>query len=82
MMTLISVIAALLGGACLAFASPQQGGRKALRLAWLPLLPGAVALAAVEYGFWAGFFIALTAFMLGMVLLPYLNAYRRMRHAG
>ena len=29
MMTLISVIAALLGGACLAFASPQQGGRKA-----------------------------------------------------
>ncbi|MYN05009.1 hypothetical protein GTP41_23210 [Pseudoduganella sp. DS3] len=82
MLTLVSVIAALLAGACLAVASPQQGGRAAWHLAWLALLPGAVALAAQEYGFWAGAFIALAAFMLGMVLLPYLNAYRRMRHVG
>lgn len=82
MLTLISVFAALAGGICLAFASPHHGGRAFLRLACLPLLAGGVALAAADYGFWAGFFIALTAFMLGMVLLPYLNAFRRMRHAG
>lgn len=39
----------------------------------------ASAAAIVEYGFWAGVFAALTALMLFLVLLPYLDAWRQTR---
>lgn len=52
---------------------------RALRVAaWaLALLSLAAGIAAL--GTWAGVFAALAAFMLGAVLLPYLDTWRRLR---
>ncbi len=82
---LIAGLAAL----CFYLASPHQRlWRRALAQArrlraagWLGCA-GAVAAASVPLGFWAGLFAALSALMLALVALPYLDACRSARHVG
>lgn len=50
-------------------------------LAWLSSAI-ATACAVVAMGLWAGVFSALTAVMLVMVVLPYLDAWRELRRAN
>ncbi|HBK45526.1 MAG TPA: hypothetical protein DDZ67_03660, partial [Xanthomonadaceae bacterium] len=47
-------------------------------LAWA-LASAALASGVAALGVWAGIFAALSAFMLGAVLLPYLDAWRQLR---
>ncbi|HEX5342355.1 MAG TPA: hypothetical protein VFX55_07675 [Duganella sp.] len=75
---------AALAALCLYLASPHQSlWRAALRrqglLRWLaaPLLAGSVASAVETHGFWCGVCIALAGFMTALVVLPYLDAWRR-----
>ena len=42
----------------------------------------ATVAAIVERGVWAGMFMALTALMLALVLLPYVDAWRQTRKAS
>ncbi len=52
---------------------------RALRIAaWLATVV-ATAAAVTALGLWAGVFAALTAIMLVLVLLPYLDAWRRLQ---
>lgn len=75
---------AALAALCLYLASPhQQLWRAALRRQWLlrclsvPLAAGAVAAAVDAYGLWSGVCMALAGLMAALVLLPYLDAWRR-----
>ncbi|MYM25732.1 hypothetical protein GTP46_24180 [Duganella sp. FT135W] len=75
---------AALAALCLYLASPHQTlWKAALRrqafLRWLsvPLLVGSVASAVETYGAWCGVCIALAGFMMALVSLPYLDAWRR-----
>jgi Kef-type K+ transport system membrane component KefB len=85
-MTLLCLAGALLSALAFYLASAHQQWRPGWRVharwlrggAWLlAVLALVVAIAAL--GVWAGVFCALTAFMLGAVLLPYLDAWRRLR---
>lgn len=81
-----------LGAACLAalavyLASPHQSlwtaaPRHVLRWLALPLCAASVLSAIHGYGLWCGVFIAMSALMLALVALPYLNAWKRGRHVG
>ncbi|RSZ60384.1 hypothetical protein HF313_20175 [Massilia atriviolacea] len=81
-----------LGPACLAalavyLASPHQSlwaaaPRRLLRWLALPLCAVSVGAASHGYGFWCGVFIAMSALMLALVALPYVNAWNRGRHVG
>ncbi len=83
------LLAAGLAALCFYLASPHQrlwrgalGRARRLRAAgWLGCAV-AVAAATVPLGFWAGLFAALTALMLALVALPYLDLYRRNRNVG
>lgn len=85
-MTALYLVFALLSGAAFYLASSHQrlwprvhARRGWMRLfAWMSCL-AAVAAAIVELGVWAGVFAAITALMLTMVLLPYLDAGRQLR---
>ncbi len=56
-----------------------RGHVRALRVgAWL-CTAAAIAMAIVALGTWAGVFSALTALMLALVALPYLDAWRQAR---
>lgn len=90
-MNWICVGVAGLAASCLYLASPHQGlwpaalRRQALlRGLSAALLVGAVASAVDAYGFWCGVCIALAGFMMVLVMLPYLDAWRRKgaRHVG
>lgn len=85
-MIALALAAALLSALAFYLASAHQHWRPAWRalarplraLAWLlALLASAAGIAAL--GLWAGVFCVLTAFMLGAVLLPYLDAWWRLR---
>lgn len=92
-MTLLYLLSSLASALAFYLATAHQQLRpgwrahaRALRgLGWL-LAALALAAAIIALGTWAGVFSALTAFMLGAVLLPYLDAWRRVRrergHAG
>lgn len=57
-----------------------QRHQAALRAGGGLLCVVAIFVAAQSLGFWAGFFAALTAVMLGCVLLPYVDAWRAQRN--
>lgn len=86
-MHVLWLIPSLLAGLCLYLASPHQQLRPARGNA--RILRGAAAACAVLgtgvavwlLGWWAGGFAALTALMFAMVLLPYADAWRRVRKA-
>jgi hypothetical protein len=83
------LLVAGLAALCFYLASPHQrlwrcapGRARPLRAAgWLGCA-GAVAAAWPPLGFWAGLFAALTALMLALVALPYLDFYRSKRDVG
>jgi hypothetical protein len=90
-MNWICVGVAALAALCLYLASPHRtlwpaALRRQAFLRWLavPLAVGAVATAVDAYGGWCGVCIALSGFMTMLVLLPYLDAWRRkgVRHVG
>ncbi|NVD99736.1 hypothetical protein [Massilia sp. BJB1822] len=88
-MNWLSIFTATLAACALYLASPHQtllpGARAQARLLrWgaLPLLTLAALAGNAAYGFWCGVFVALSGFMLALVALPYLDAYRRSRHVG
>ncbi len=88
-MSNLYVLVAGLAALCFYLASPHQrlwrgasGRARLLRAAgWLGCA-GAVAAAYPPLGFWAGLFAALTALMLALLALPYLDLWRRTRDVG
>ena len=90
-MNWICIGVAALAALCLYLASPHQALwpaalRRRAFLRWLsvPLAVGAIATATKTYGGWCGVCMALAGFMTTLVLLPYLDAWRRKgaRHVG
>ncbi|WP_440224283.1 hypothetical protein ACQQ2N_03460 [Dokdonella sp. MW10] len=86
MTTALWLVLSLVSALALHLASPHQHLRpvlrshaRALRIAAGLAAAGALAAAIVELGIWAGVFAMLTAWMLGVVVLPYLDAWRRAR---
>lgn len=83
-MTVLYLLLSLLSAAAFYLASPHQRLRARTRTrvlraaAWVSALAAIVA-AVAALGLWAGVFSALTAWMLGTVLLPYLDAWRQAR---
>lgn len=86
MTTVLYLLLSLLAGLAFYLACAHQRLRPALRAraralrvaAWS--LSGLATVAAVAgMGVWAGVFAALTALMLVLVLLPYLDAWRQLR---
>lgn len=62
---------------------PRLGTRRRLlRVAAGLCLAVATAVAAIALGLWPGVFAALTAWMLALVLLPYLDAWRQARRSA
>ncbi|NHZ41547.1 hypothetical protein [Massilia aquatica] len=83
----MSIGAAFLAALALYLASPHQclwaaAPRRPLRALALPLCAASVLAASHGYGFWCGVFISLSALMLALVALPYLDAWSRRRHVG
>ncbi|MBB5369386.1 MULTISPECIES: hypothetical protein [unclassified Janthinobacterium] len=85
------IVLAWLSAACLYLASPHQslwlaaGTQLRLRLRRVSATVAAIAsvwLAAIDCGVACAFFIVLSAFMLALVALPYLDAWRKVRHVG
>lgn len=85
-MTLLYLSLSLFSASAFYLASPHQqlwarmaAHRTLARAtAWLSAVL-AVAMGIVALGVWAGVFSALTAWMSGVVALPYLDAWRRTR---
>lgn len=88
-MTLLYLAAALLSALCFYLATAHQHWAPSLRaharalraLAWA-LAAAGLAAGIAALGVMAGIFSALTAFMLGAVLLPWLDAWQRTRAGG
>ena len=59
--------------------SPGRTHARALRAAACVCAALAAAAGIAGFGLWAGVFAALTALMLALVLLPYVDAWRRVR---
>jgi len=85
----VGIVLAWLSAACLYLASPHQSlwlaARAQLRLLRVSATVAAIAsvwLAAIDCGVACAFFIVLSAFMLALVALPYLDAWRKVSHAG
>jgi hypothetical protein len=86
MTTALYLLLALLAGLAFYLASAHQRLRPALHARSCPLRIAASVLAVlaaiaaiVGMGVWAGVFAALTALMLVLVVLPYLDAWRQLR---
>ena len=85
-MTVLYLLLSLLSASAFYLASPHQrlstrlaAHRMPVRIvAWLTAAL-AIITAIAALGVWAGVFCALTAWMLGTVLLPYLDAWHRTR---
>ncbi|MDC8758466.1 hypothetical protein [Janthinobacterium fluminis] len=86
-MSHLYLLIATLAAVCFYLASPHQHlwlgaprHARRLRLAgWAGCL-AAVGAGHVALGFWAGLFAALSALMLALLALPYLDCYRRTRN--
>ncbi|MFM2086828.1 MAG: hypothetical protein RLZZ237_1697 [Pseudomonadota bacterium] len=95
-MMLIGIAVAWLAAVCLYLASPHQSlwtaaptqpqpqlqlRRRLLRASATVAAVASVWLASQECGVACAFFIVLSAFMLALVALPYLAAWRKVSHA-
>lgn len=85
-MTVGYFLLAVLAATCFYLAAPHQRlalslqrQQAALRIGGVALCVVAILLARQSLGFWAGFFAVLTTFMLGCVVLPYVDAWRSHR---
>lgn len=83
MLSIVYISFALFAAACFYASVPHQrlwprrpNLKGALRAVGLLLCLFALGVAALALGFWSGLFAALTALMLGCVLLPYIDAWR------
>lgn len=83
------LLATTLAAACFYLGTRHQRFRPslyaragALRVAGAGAWVIAAAAAIVDMGLWAGGFAALTSFMAAGVLLPYLDAWRRLGYVG
>ncbi|MBC3919387.1 hypothetical protein H8L32_17990 [Undibacterium sp. CY18W] len=91
-MIILALLLSWLAALCLYLTSPHQHLWLAIkaspdqrrRLLILSALCCGLGIAAAWFalGWWAGFFSALTALMLGLVVLPYFDAYRRTKNVG
>lgn len=90
-MNWICIGVAALAALCLYLASPHQAlwpwalRRQAfLRGLSVPLVVGSIGTAAENYGGWCGVCMMLSGFMTTLVVLPYIDAWRRkeIRHVG
>lgn len=85
MLGALYVLLALLASACFHASVPHQRlWTLAWKKAWLRAAGGgcfvlSTIAAAFVLGFWAGFYAATTALMLGCVVLPYVDAWRSQR---
>ncbi|WP_300757946.1 hypothetical protein [Janthinobacterium sp.] len=89
-MMLTGIVAACLAAVCLYLASPHQSlwsaaqtqlRRRLLRASATVAAVASVWLASLECGVACAFFIVLSAFMLALVALPYMDAWRKVSHA-
>lgn len=85
----MSLFAAAMAGLCCYLSSRHQtlwrgAARRARSLLCAAALAVtlAVLLASPGHGVWGGLFIALSGVMLALVVLPFVDAWRRSRHAG
>lgn len=87
------IMLAWLAAACFYLASPHQSlwasarrqlqlRRRLLRTSATVAAVASVWLAALDCGPYCAFFIVLSALMLALVALPYLDAWRKVRHVG
>jgi len=91
-MMLIGIAVAWLAAVCLYLASPHQSfwtaaraqlqlSARLLRASATVAAVASVWLASLECGVACAFFIVLSAFMLALVVMPYMDAWRKVSHA-
>lgn len=86
-MTILYLLSATVGAVLFYLASPRQKlwPIEQINMLWLRISAGIFCLlswcsAALTLGFWTGFYAALTALMLVLVALPFIDAYRSKTH--